>query len=792
MLASFHAEISLQLHRRRGNRASHSCHAAIIKKCGVALILLAVLASPRLYGQENLIWKDGAPIPGTNGSIAAMTIWDPDQGGPRTPVLVVGGLFSTAGNSVTNNIATWDGTAWQPLGNGMNGAVSALTIFEGKLVAGGSFTKVDEISSPGIAHWDGFRWQPLGSGVALSRNQNPEPPPAVVRALTVFNGKLIAGGDFSSAGGQNVNNIAQWDGASWMSMGTGSESSVFSFAIFRSELCVGRREVTPDGKWVSSLVNWNGSTWRESLLDVWFSAIYSLAVYEDRLVIAGPSGIAEWDGRSTRSLGSGLWGSVYSLRKFREKLIAGGLIHRSGDTPLNHIAQWDGSSWQPVGGGTDRFVYALEVFEDELIIGGSFREIEGVSSPSIVRWTGHSWRFLGTGIIETVPNVRAQTVYNGNLVIGGQFTVSDGVGRSSNLAQWNGTSWQSLGGGVDSAAYALAVWKGNLIIGGHFVYAGGGSVRSEHIVLWNGTSWQPMGQGELYNGLGGDVKALAVYKGDLIAGGRFLFASSGLYVNHVARWDGTAWHELGNGLGRHPEGVLALAVFQDKLIAGGYFFESGGNTVQHVAQWDGTSWQPLGAGTDKEVHALTVLDGKLIATGFFREAGDVKANRIAQWDGTQWESLGDGIDNYGYALGVFKDEIYVGGSFSYAGIINARGIARWDGDDWQPLESSLNGTVRGLSIYNGHLVASGSFRRAGDTPAGGLAVWGSASFVGCPKGDVNCDQFVDLSDLDEFINCIFDSTTIDSLTFQTADINSDDLLNGADISEFANLLVSSP
>jgi hypothetical protein len=69
-----------------------------------------------------------------------MTTWDPDGNGPHKELLIVGG-FSVAGDMVANNIAAWDGNSWQPLGSGINGSVRALTVYNGELIAGGEFTK---------------------------------------------------------------------------------------------------------------------------------------------------------------------------------------------------------------------------------------------------------------------------------------------------------------------------------------------------------------------------------------------------------------------------------------------------------------------------------------------------------------------------------------------------------------------------------------------------------------------------------------------------------------------------
>src|SRR6185369_2835102 len=95
-------------------------------------------------------------------AVEALTTWDPDGAGPMPPVLIVGGLFKVAGNTLPNNIAAWDGTQWSPLGDGVNSIVWALTVYKGKLIAAGSFTKAGGNDASSIAQWDGTTWQPLG------------------------------------------------------------------------------------------------------------------------------------------------------------------------------------------------------------------------------------------------------------------------------------------------------------------------------------------------------------------------------------------------------------------------------------------------------------------------------------------------------------------------------------------------------------------------------------------------------------------------------------------------------
>jgi hypothetical protein len=78
---------------------------------------------------------------------------------------------------------------------GTDGPVNAMIAWAApgqstRLYIGGSFTKVGCVEALNIAAWDGARWYALGSGVDRE-----------VRSLAVWNGSLIAGGEFLQAGG---------------------------------------------------------------------------------------------------------------------------------------------------------------------------------------------------------------------------------------------------------------------------------------------------------------------------------------------------------------------------------------------------------------------------------------------------------------------------------------------------------------------------------------------------------------------------------------------------------------
>jgi hypothetical protein len=93
------------------------------------------------------------------------------------------------------------------------------------LYAGGDFSNAGGVPASGIARWNGASWSTLGTGVDSS-----------VYSLTEFNdgsgSALVAGGPFASAGGVAANHIARWDGSSWSALGSGTNHFVYALAEF--------------------------------------------------------------------------------------------------------------------------------------------------------------------------------------------------------------------------------------------------------------------------------------------------------------------------------------------------------------------------------------------------------------------------------------------------------------------------------------------------------------------------------------------------------------------------------
>ena len=279
--------------------------------------------------------------------------------------------------------------------------------------------------------------------------------------------------------------------------------------------------------------------------------------------------------------------------------------------------------------------------------------------------------------------------------------------------------WVTLGSGMNGEVRALAVSRTNLYAGGTFTTAGGVTVNS--IAQWDGHAWSALG-----SGIAGAsyVNALAMSGTNLYAGGYFGVAGG------VARWDGTACSVFGSWPA--SGGVSALAV------SGADLYAAVGAANYYLAKWDGSTWSALGAEPDGPVYALAVSGTDLYVGGSFAAVGSLGAYSIAKWDGSAWSALGLGMNGTVYALAVSGTNLYAGGLFSWAGAwvgeVPANNIARWDGNTWSALGSGINGTVSALAVIGTNLYAGGSFTNAGGVTANGITKWDGSAWSALGSG----------------------------------------------------------
>ena len=327
-------------------------------------------------------------------------------------------------------------------------------------------------------------------------------------------------------------------------------------------------------------------------------------------------------------------------------LYAGGQFSSVGGTAAKNIAVWNGVAWSPLGTGAENggVVYAMVVSDGVLYAGGAFGNMGGLAGTKrIAQWDGSTWSDVGGGMSENNAGIRALTFFDGDLYAGGYLNEIGGV-TAHKLAKWDGVAWSALPGdpmGSTDIVRALAAFDDGggeaLYVGGDFEDAGGDS-NADYILRWDGVSLTALGRGA-----NDDVEALAVWNGELYVAGQFtrVYQADGTEViaNKIAKWDGTTWHALGDGMNTELSyHVWTLAVFDDgageALYAGGNFTTAGGLAVDRIAAWDGASWLPVGsADLNGYVYALDTwaYEGGMYVGGTFTTSGTPSANRIVQW-----------------------------------------------------------------------------------------------------------------------------------------------------------------
>jgi len=315
---------------------------------------------------------------------------------------------------------------------------------------------------------------------------------------------------------------------------------------------------------------------------------------------------------------------INALTVYDGKLIAGGNFAINSPFFGQNIAAWDGSNWSQLGSGFDGAVYALTVYDNKLIAGGVF-------PGQIAWWNGADWLPLGSkarGDNGALGYVSDFTIFNNKLVAGGLFYPTGATAYK--LAAWNGSSWYTgFPYVVLEDLYALTAWDDELVISS-WAYSTPDQLNTHSYISFFNES-QNLG------GVAGEVNydyfvGLTVYKNKLIVGGSFSGIGNAPSAHDIASFDGLTWSAMGYA-GYFPH---VFTNYDGKLVAG---VSSNNNDINGLSYWNGTSWLPLGSGTfyvnspfgGGGVLALTVFNTKLIVSGNLIIAGGKATTAIAQW-----------------------------------------------------------------------------------------------------------------------------------------------------------------
>ena len=172
----------------------------------------------------------------------------------------VGGDFT----SPATRIAKWNGSIWSSVGTGTNDNVRALAVApDGNLFLGGAFTSFNNTTTNRVAKWN----VTASTSHAVGGNGQLNGACDVLRFAP--DGRLYAGGAFTTASGNTVNRIAVWGGSDWLALESGVNDSVYSLAWIEDQLWLGGAySATTAGLDMANIGIWNGSTFVKSDIDL--------------------------------------------------------------------------------------------------------------------------------------------------------------------------------------------------------------------------------------------------------------------------------------------------------------------------------------------------------------------------------------------------------------------------------------------------------------------------------------------------------------------------------------------
>jgi hypothetical protein len=669
--------------------------------------------------------------------------------------------------------------------SGLDGDVSAVAVVGTDVYVGGNFTKAGNVSANHIARWDGTRWHDLGGGLTLEAGQ------AFVRAIAVSGTDVYAGGFFTSAGGGRAQNIAKWDGNSWSPLGDGRDRLVLAIAVSGKDVYVG-------GTFAGVIARWDGYNWTSLSgnmvggcnLPACVASVNAIAVSGRNVYVAGnftsiggvsTGNVARWTGSSWTSVGGGVRcetaDCVNSIAVNGTDVFVGGYFAQAGDVSTNSIAKWDGSSWSALGSGISGQVLSIATSGTNVFASGSFETAGDTTVKNIARWDGAGWSPLDSGINDNQSvQVKAIAVMGGDLYAGGRFNVASGTG-ADRIAKFNGTRWSGLvsepSNGLNDEVFAIAVNGKDVYVGGYFTLAGGLNARG--IARWDGSTWYNLGGGLDGSATlrGSNVASIAIKGNEIYVGGDF-YSIGGVPALGIARWDGTKWSPLGDGVqgcsGFECEsGVRAITIVGNDIYVGGTFTKAGDVITNGIAKWNGEKWSGLGGGiTDQPpysgISAVVARGNDLYVGGNFNSIGGRNIAGIARWDGQEWSQLGDGLecrpDRFNcrpavYTLSFVGARLYAGGSFEIAGKATVNNIAVWDGKIWTPLGSGADGSVAIITAHGEDIYIGGAFRTINGGYANRVARWDGANWSSLGTGLDGWARALALSGDDVYVGGLF-------------------------------------
>ncbi len=625
--------------------------------------------------------KNGPTYP--SGNVYAVT-YD-----GSTNIIYVGGQFINAGGIYANNIAKYDISAniWYGLVdsntkiNGVNGIVRTLyigsTSGDNGLYVGGDFTTAGGITVNYIALWNlgTTSWKAL-TDTTYGGTGTDSP----VFALTSNNSELFVGGNFATAGGQGINNIAKWNGANWYPLtdsfgGQGTSGPVYALAY--------------------------GS-----------SLTYQLIIGGDFGIVGGSqtaTNVAGWDGTNFTSLsngsGEGTNGPVYALAiggwgippTTQTVIYVGGNFTTvgGGSVSANYVAAWSSGTWSSLANNTLNGIvrtlnypgtpFSSPPFDTRLFIGGDFTQA-GILDFYSVYGTISNVNGL---VMFQEDNVSFTSSYFNTLPFNSSAT------GSGNFLYNTGTTGVKF---IDTRPVNSIYYLGSnqILVGGYFdiAYTSTSTAQrnTHNVAIMNiGGNWT--NTPSPIPSLNGPVNSIVqMPTGIIYVGGQFTNLSAGNQtLNYLTYWDTTnkLWMSVVSGsFGLYNIGVNNIVYTLEaggfpNIYVGGQFTTGGTTTLNRIGVLNTSfyTWSQMIDALSSDIGVNNIVRnihysgstayicGEFTATGssttpLYRDAKINASNQIQQIKNNSGSHIG--MNNTVYSNLFISPNIYFGGIFTNA------------------------------------------------------------------------------------------------------------------------------
>ncbi len=397
---------------------------------------------------------------------------------------------------------------------------------------------------------------------------------------------------------------------------------------------------------------------------------------------------ASWDGSSFTALGASLdMARPFAAIRFRDSLLVMGSAWSQGSLVGSSMLRWNGSGWEPFA-STSHDVNACAVYQGDLVVGGEFGILATpthyITVPRLARWNGTSWSG-GFGSSSTLPNVRALLVTGDSLWIGGVGFAPNQIG----VRIWTGTSLVTPGAGLQPASgtngvNALVRYQGQVHAGGWFTRSGTTPLGST-VARFDGSAWVGVGHAT------GQVTSLVEWNGDLLA---LIGTTPGLVKPF--RLEAGEWVPFGDATASATDSTQTPGA---KLIVDGprlmltNLVSVGSTAGRGMAVYEAGDWQAVQQPWSPSMRGVLARGGwfvpnllswngqLLLADASHAGLGGTlqTVSGIASWNGGEWSSFP--VDPGLFEMRLHADELgrlVAGGRSSNT----TAGLRRWNGSAW--------------------------------------------------------------------------------------------------------------